>query len=156
MLHELHKKGLIGFDDALSCGSVPSLLPEVAEQLEQKRHTNPLDVTRLPMSSGKQLSRSGQYKLYGEEEIEQVLELVEYFKRTHNYMSAIHVLRKALYVSPTVGEFYRQLALLHARFKRDMQRAYKAIDCAIQLDPGNASFKLTRDYLQNFERLVEA
>jgi len=151
VLVDLQRKSLIQINEANSEPSEP-MLPEVAEQLSAKR-TNPLDVTRAPWIRTN--SREGQYQIYDQKEIDQVLELVEYFKRTHNYMGAIHALRKAIDVSPTVGEFYRQLALLHARFKRDMVRANKAIESAIQLEPGNSSFKLTREYLQNLERIAQ-
>lgn len=153
VLVELQRKGLVQITEVASNPS-ETMLPEVAEQLEAKNTTDPLDVTRAPWL--RSTSRDGQYQIYDQNEIDQVLELVEYFKRTHNYMGAIHALRKAIDVSPTVGEFYRQLALLHARFKRDMNRAYKAIECAIQLDPGNPSFKLTREYLQNLERIANS
>lgn len=114
---------------------------------------NPLDMTRQPLLMSSRMDKStGGHYLYDNEEVEQVLELVEYFKRTHNYLGAIHVLRKALDVSPTVGEFYRQLALLHAKFRQDMDKAFRAIECAIQLEPSNRSFQQTNEYLRTLHK----
>ena len=116
--------------------------------------TNPLDITSQPLLNRLFTDeQTGGHISYDEMEVEEVLELVRYFERTHNYLGAVHVLRKALYVSPTVGEFYQRLALLHARFRRDMEKAYRAIERALCLEPNNGSFQMTRTYLENLERL---
>ena len=99
-------------------------------------------------------STGGHYQ-YEAHEVARVLELVEYFKRTHHYEGALRVLRRALDVSPTEGEFHRQLALVHARASGDMKRAFRAIDCALQLEPQNESFRKTHDYLRNLAKQTD-
>ena len=156
---ELVRKGLVTLEHLCTSerpdagGSAPDDDSFFAEELDAEPTdaiAGALDVTRQPwMSAGRVDRSSGAHYVYDADEIEQVLELVEYFKRSKNYLGAIHVLRKALDVSPTVGEFYRQLAILHARFSRDMDKALRAIGSALQLEPRNDSFVMTERYLRS-------
>ncbi|QDG51824.1 hypothetical protein FIV42_14055 [Persicimonas caeni] len=120
------------------------------------------DDTRLPWldeqgeNGGKRGSLAEPSEIsYSRQEVGRVLAMVRYFKARQNYFGAIQVLRKALEVSPSVPEFYHQLALLHAQFRGDYPRAFQALHGAIQLDPQNDEYKRTRAYLEKLAGLDE-
>jgi serine/threonine protein kinase/tetratricopeptide (TPR) repeat protein len=86
--------------------------------------------------------------VYSRQEVSRVLSLVRYFKARQNYLGALAVLRKALEVSPSVAEFYHQLAVLHADFRGDYPRALQALHGAIQLDPQDPRYTELRRRLE--------
>ncbi|MEM1350087.1 MAG: serine/threonine-protein kinase, partial [Myxococcota bacterium] len=95
-----------------------------------------------------EVSRDGlSVTFYDDEKVSQVLERVEFLKSQNDHQGAIDALGDALDASPTVAEFYRQLALLHASFTRDFDRALRAIENAQQLAPHNRAIQHTSEYV---------
>ena len=95
---------------------------------------------------------SAGHAMYNSAQIAHVLELVAFFKRTHNEQAAIAALKRAIVISPTQGEFYHQLALLYARDHHAPRRAVRAIDTALQLCPARPEFLRTREYIHTLYR----
>ncbi len=98
------------------------------------------------------LRTSGGYYMYNQEQVEHVLELVAFFKRTHNDEAAIETLQRAIEGSPAEGEFYHQLALLYARGDYAPRRAMRAIDTALELAPKNEGYAHSREYIRTLYR----
>jgi serine/threonine protein kinase len=115
----------------------------------------PDDSTRFPWSkTDPQTGLEEQTGIsYSRDEVSRVLARVRYFRSRQNYYGAMQVLRKALGVSPSVPEFYHQLALLHAQFGGDYPRAFQALHGAIQLDPANKEYQETRMKLEKLAGL---
>ena len=87
--------------------------------------------------------------MYTEDEVVHIRSMVDYYVRRQNYLAAIRTLRKALVVSPDVTEFHHRLAQLHMQFTGDLERAHKALDQALALEPENESLKRTRQRLES-------
>lgn len=100
----------------------------------------------LDEETGVQTSEN--YYMYNQEQVEHVLELVHFFKRTNKDEAAIETLQRAIEGSPTQGEFYHQLALLYARDNYAPRRAMRAIETALELSPHNAEYLRSRAYIR--------
>lgn len=108
----------------------------------------------LDEETGVQTSEN--YYMYNQEQVEHVLELVHFFKRTNKDEAAIETLQRAIEGSPTQGEFYHQLALLYARDNYAPRRAMRAIETALELSPNNAEYLRSRAYIRTLYKRYKA
>ncbi|MEM1347474.1 MAG: serine/threonine-protein kinase [Myxococcota bacterium] len=86
-------------------------------------------------------------------EVRRVLEAVEYMRASQNYLGAMETLYRSIDAFPDHPEFYHQLALLHARFSNDLERAFRTLECALQMAPKHPRYVMTREYLETLQKI---
>jgi hypothetical protein len=84
-----------------------------------------------------------------ENEVDEVLERVDFHRSQANYLGASEVLERAIEVSPNVAEFHYRLALLRLEFDQDFMAARTSARRAVKCDPGNEDYVALLESLQS-------
>lgn len=71
------------------------------------------------------------------DDVESVLERVDFHRHQHNYLGATDLLKRAISVSPGVAAFHYRLALLRMEFDNDPLSASSAARKAVEIEPDN-------------------
>ncbi len=85
------------------------------------------------------------------DDVEKILQVVDYFEERQNYMSAIDVLERSLAEDDSLPALYHRLAMLKARFENNLVHASNAINRAIRLDSKNEDYRKARRYIKSLQ-----
>ncbi len=86
-----------------------------------------------------------------DEDVEEVLERVDFHRNRANYLGASEVLERAIQAAPDVAEFHYRLALLRLEFDGDSLAARGPARRAVKHDPDNETYAALLESLRDRE-----